>query len=256
MSHVKDGLLHFSTLKYIGTTPLHYKYYSEHDREDTDSFLVGRGMHLIVLLGKQPPFFEGRRVGSKYESVVFDNNGEDLLTAKQYDTACSMADAVLKSPLAMGLLSMAPHREAHKTWSRLGHTCSGTTDAIGDDVIIDLKGTKNAHPVAFKREAEFYRYPEQITWYDEGNGTKFDNETTVWRRAYLIAVENRGPVYPVSVHRVSPLRMLQAHNRTDEWLTELTKCQRSNNWPGWDTEINEIDAEIKISESPDFEDEA
>jgi len=259
MARENDGREHFSTLKNISTTPLHYKHFRDNPRPDTDSFLIGRGVHSLVLENKEPAIFDGRRAGAEYKAAVLANGGDKLLSSTQGALARAMADSVSHSRLAMEILSRAPRRETKLIWERNGRKCAGRDDA--DDatkttlptVLVELKTAKSAHPFRFMKEAEFYRYPEQMSWYAEALGIKYEAEFTQWPDCYIIVVENNGPVLPVSVHRVSPLRLNKAHNDVNDWLEKVARCERERYWPGWDSAVNNIECEVPVCEDGDFD---
>lgn len=242
-----DGKLHFSTLKNIDKTPKHYKHFENFQREDTDDFLIGRATHALVLQGIEPKIWPERRAGNAYKAAVEENGGEDLLNNTQGDTVKRMAEAVANSRLAQAILKRCPSREQSIEFERSGFKCAGRVDAFGAFDQAELKTDKSVAPYKFKKTAHWMRYPEQMEWYDIGLGTKFEGESTRFRDNYIIAVEKVGPVYPVAVFRVTPLRLLQAHNRIEEWLTELERCVRERHFPGWDESVIDIDCEIELA---------
>ena len=248
-----DGKLHFSTLKNIGSSPKHYRYYADNEREDSDSFLIGRATHALVLQNIEPKIFHAKRVGNAYKEAVELNGGEDLLNGTQGELVKRMADAVNRSRLAQEILSRCPYRETELTWERGGFQCAGRDDAHGHDTLVELKTDKSVHPYMFKRTANWRRYPEQMAWYDVGLGTEYVHGETKWRDCYIIAVENNGPVFPVSVFRVTPIRLVQAHERVEQWLEKLRQCERQRYWPGWDESVEDIDWEIEVNEGDDDE---
>lgn len=242
-----DGKLHFSTLKNIDRSPKHYAHFASCQREDTDDFLIGRATHALVLQGIEPKIFDGVRKGNAYKAAVFDNGGEDLLNNTQGDAVKRMAEAVANSRLAQEILRRCPSREQSIEFERHGFQCAGRVDAFGEFDQAELKTDKSIAPYRFKKTAHWMRYPEQMEWYDIGLGTKFEGESTKFRNNYIIAVEKVGPVYPVAVFRISPLRLLQAHHRIEEWLDDLARCQRQRYFPGWDESVIDIDCEIETA---------
>lgn len=240
----KDPKLHFSGLKHIDKTELHFRHNELHEREDTDDFLIGRATHAIVLQDIQPKHWDGRRAGKAYEEAVAENDGEDLLNATQYNLVMRMAESVSNSRLAQDILRRCPIRERAIEFERRGFDCAGRVDAYGQEDQAELKTDKSVAPYRFKKTAHWNRYPEQMCWYDEGLGTKFDGEYTKFRNNYIIAVEKVGPVYPVAVFRITPLRLLQAHDRIEGWLDRLERSRREKFYPGWDGSVHDIDCEI------------
>lgn len=240
----KDGKLHFSDLKHIDKSELHFKHNESFEREDTDDFLIGRATHAVILQDIQPKYWDKRRAGKDYDAAVAENGGEDLLNTTQYNLVMRMAESVSKSRLAQDILRRCPIREQAIQFERRGFECAGRVDAYGPDTQAELKTDKSVAPYRFKKTAHWNRYPEQLTWYDIGLGTKFDGEYTKFRDNYIIAVEKVGPVYPVAVFRITPLRLLQAHDRVEGWLDRLERSRRDRFYPGWDTAVHEIDCEI------------
>jgi hypothetical protein len=245
-----DDALHFSKLKNIGDSPMHYLYFEDFGREDTDDFITGRAVHKGFLLGIMPTCWEGRRVGKDYKLAVEANGGDGLLTETMRDNAMHMIDSLLKSRKALDVMLHAPFRECERIWTRRGIKCAGRVDAYGKDVLVELKTDKDGNPRGFQWRGKCLGYREQLAWYDVGLGTKPDPFEPKWRESYTIVVGKKAP-WPVSIHKVSPLAMQKAHSRVEEWLDLYQECQRSGNWPGWDDRIRDWDADIERVEDDD-----
>jgi hypothetical protein len=176
-----DNALHFSKLKNIGDSPMHYKYFEDEERADTDDYITGRAVHAGFLLQIVPTVWKGRRAGAEYRSAVDENNGDGLLSETMYGDAMHMIDSLLASRAAMDLLRCAPNREQSLTWTRRGIACAGRLDAFGKDVLLELKTAKNASPRAFQWQGKVLNYREQLSWYDVGLGTVPDPFEPKWR---------------------------------------------------------------------------
>jgi hypothetical protein len=236
--------LHFTKLKNIGDSPMHFRFFDDNEREDTDDYVIGRAVHRGVLLGIAPTAWSGRRQGKEYKAAVAANNGELLLTATMRDDAIRMIDAVLSSHEAMRILHYAPNRETERKWARRGIHCAGRVDAWGRETLVELKTDKNPAPRAFQWRGKILGYREQLAWYDVGLGTVPDPFEPKWRASFAIAVGKKAP-WAVSIHRASPLALQQANTRVDEWLDTYQACLKSGKWPGWDETIHDWDADIE-----------
>lgn len=242
MQH-NDYALHFSKLKNIADSPMHYKFFEDEEREDTDDFVTGRAVHRGWLLGEKLTAWKGKRQGNEYKQAVEENGGDDLLTDTMLYNAERMVSSLLGSYEANRILLYAPHRETSVTWTRRGIKCAGRLDAHGKDVLMELKTAKNSAPHAFQWQGKVLGYREQLSWYDVGLGTIPDPFEPKWREAYAVAVGKKAP-WAVSIHRVSPLAMQQANGRVDEWLNAYQACLASGKWPGWDATIQDWDADV------------
>jgi hypothetical protein len=247
-----DGKLHFSALKNIGLSPLHFDYFERNQREDSEAFLLGRATHAWVLQGIVPRFWPERRAGKAYQDAVAENNGEDLLNASQFALVESMANAVNRSALACSILSQATQREADLTWTRRGIECAARLDAFGKGITVELKTGQTAHPKRFQWDGKKYGYREQLAWYDYARGVRPDPFESKWNECYVIAVESKAP-FPVSVHRIMPLALQQANSRVEEWLDRYVECKALSKWPGWDSDVTEWDADLSLSPDEDSE---
>lgn len=247
---VDDKRLHYSHLKKMDQSPMHMKADGEEEREDSDTFAIGRAFHQIVLQGITPKYWTGRRAGKEYEAAVDANDGEILINSTAYDEVMRMADACSKSRLAQDLLNRCPNRETYLTWERSGEECGGTIDAWGDDCLLELKTAESAQPYRFRKKAGWYRYPEQLAWYQVPLGGVFGEDPKLVP-SYIIACEKKSP-YAVSCHRVTPIRLIQANERCNDWLSRYQECKRTNIWPGWDLSCWDIDYEM--TEKEDDED--
>ncbi len=91
--------LHFSRLKLIARSPLHY---AASTVEETTAMERGSAVHSLVLGGAPVVAWEdGRpRRGKDFDAFAEQNQGALILTAKEHGKAKSIADAVKANPLA------------------------------------------------------------------------------------------------------------------------------------------------------------
>ena len=158
-----------------------------------------------------------------------------------------MVRALDMHPAAMRIKAMCTEFEKSMAWERGGIQCGGTLDMCGPGVLAELKSceSRRIHPMAFQRQARWYKYPEQISWYAVGNGTVLRGSTTPWPDSYIISVESKAP-HDVVVHHCGNLLLDQANANIEQWLITYKACKADNNWPGHAIDVVEFDAEVEF----------
>lgn len=265
----RDGALHFSTLKYIKQSPMHYVNAVARTDFDTPSMRIGRAVHGLILLEEKPCVFDGTRRGQPWkdfceeyrlETISMEDQDErnarnigDVLNAAEWDKVQRMRDAVFADPFAKAVLDTCTVREEALEWTRSGHPCKGRLDARSPSrsAICDLKTAKSVQPWQFMRDGIRQSYHAQLPWYDNAQGKSIGN----WSDQFVVAVESVAP-FPVQVFHLSPLCILQGWDETCLWMEKLDECiQRGNFRAGYKAGIVEWDAELVFGEDEDEEDE-
>lgn len=256
----KDGKMHFSNLKNFDKSPAHYAVSCESGFKDSREKRIGRAVHAYWLERKNIVSFDGVRRGKAWDEFcaeTLENHGvkaEDILNQDEYDTASEMIKALNKNKAAFDLISKCHTIEEPLDWVRNGVECSGTPDAYGDDILIELKTCKCAKPRKFLYDAHNFSYHAQMAWYDIALGTQYIPGATKWRVHYIIAVENVAP-YSVVVYALDNLRIDQGHTLCEEWLERYKECQSTGFFPSYDVEEPVIwDGEIIVESQEEEED--
>ena len=246
-----DGKLHFSHLKHIEESPLHYAH-AVKGREDTAAMLKGRVVHAWTLQEIKPAVWDGERRGNAWKEFAAEHKGEDIITASEWDDVRRMAAAVHGDAFAREVLTACKERETAIEWERCGVPCSGRIDFHATDCSIlgDLKTTACAAPRKFLWDAAKMHYDAQLPWYAEGQGLKVCGPDTIWPDAYIIAVESKAP-FPVIVYKLDQLRMDQGYEKTVRWMNAYLECVKSNAFSvpythgvqTWEGDINLLQSE-------------
>lgn len=249
----RDGSLHFSTLKYIKQSPLHYANAVARTDFDTPSMRIGRAVHGLVLQEIEPVVFDGDRRGKAWTEFKEGRDVADVLNAAEWDKVQRMRDAVFADPFAKAVLDTCTVREESLEWVRSGHPCKGRLDARSPSrsAICDLKTAKTVQPWQFMRDGVRQAYHAQLPWYDNAQGKSIGN----WSDQFVVAVESVAP-FPVQVFQLSPLLILQGWDETCLWMEKFDECiQRGNFQAGYKAGIVEWDAELVFGEDEDEEEE-
>lgn len=224
--------VHFSTLKAIDVSALHYAHALAHGRRDTNALILGRLVHAMIL-DPQPPgvaIYEGKvRRGKEWDAFATEHKGETILRRDEIESAAAMRTAVLAHPVARGLLAEG-EGEVTVEWSMLGHPCRGRVDWLRPNgAWCELKTTRSIETRAFARECGRYLYHAQIAFYAGGLAAAAGEEAP--ELPYLIAVENKPP-HDVAVYRVGYDTIEAGQRKIDDWMRRLDACRKSRSWPG------------------------
>ena len=227
--------LHWSSLRWIGKSPAHYRHYLETRLLPTPAMRLGSLVHAMVL-GATRPFVvypEARR-GNKWKDFKAEHDGQEIVTAAEWAVASDIALAVKSHPEAK--LAMTGVKEHPIQWQIGARDCAGTPD-INGGVLTDLKVT-DSDPRRFPWQARKMGWFAQLAWYFDGicRATGTDPE-----RVCIVAVEPKPP------HIVVPYELTEGaieYGRRvyRSYLETLEVCQASDSWPGYVQTFAVLDA--------------
>lgn len=224
---------HFSTLKALDVSPLHYRHALHRDAsEETDAMALGRIVHAMVLTGALPEdmaLYEGKtRRGKEWEAFKAEHLGKTITRKSELTTAAAMHAAVMRCPEAKELLARG-EGELTVQWVDHGLRCKGRLDFFNGSQIVELKTTRSIRPDAFAREVVSRHYHAQIAFYAQGFEAATGKPPPVLPA--LIAVENVPP-YDVAVYRVGFDALEAGARKVNAWLSTLASCTVTGRWPG------------------------
>lgn len=250
----KDGTMHFSNLKYFAQSPAHYAVSCDAGFSDTTSYRIGRAIHAWWLKKQEPVFYDGDRRGKAWEDFKEFQMTEkgvspsDILNRTEFLTVQGSVNALNKHSMANELLGKCTSIEERIEWERDGIPCSGTPDAFGPEILLELKSCECAKPRKFLWDAHKYSYHAQLPWYDIGLGTEYIVGATNWRKQYIIAVETKPP-FAVVIYELDPLRIDQGNLLIETWLADYKECAATGIYPSYKVEEPvRWDGEITIAE--------
>ena len=232
----------YSNLKHIGRSPAHYLHAINHPREDSGPLRIGRLVHWHVL-GAMPDdedgrvvIYDGERRGNAWKQFAAEHDGSEIVTAKEWETALPIADAVRHNALAMSLIEGALC-EQPIAWSIAGRAMSSRPDAYrAGGALVDLKTTNDASPAAFQRLVHKFAYHAQAAMYQDALAS-LGIETT---GAFLVAVETKAP-HPVTVFQLTRAMLEHGRRTYRGWLETLRTCEDSNQWPEYAQTVVQCD---------------
>lgn len=235
--------VNWSSLKWIGKSPAHYRHNLLTPFEDTDAMKLGRACHLAVF---EPERFrstcvvwdDGPRRGDAWKRFLQRHEGHEVLTADQHEKAVAIGQAARANAFAAPFLS-GGKAEQTVLWTHTAPTvaelpgysfdCRGRLDFVADiGAIVDLKTTKDASPLGFGRQAGNLEYHVQAAWYVDGFKVATGRELPY----VIIAVESFAP-YVVTVVKVEPDDLELGRERYRQHLDTLNHCRQNNHWPAY-----------------------
>lgn len=240
--------VNWSTLKHLGRSAEHYLYaLGDPDAEtpaddDTPARKLGRATHVAIL---EPELFGllyvvwtgGRRAGKTWDAFQAAHADREILTADEYGRCVAMQKRVREHPTA-GRYVVGGKAEVTIAWDHIIPAASdfpaivtpmrGRLDYLRDDVIVDVKTTRDASVDGFGREVWTHRYHTQLALYQAG----VEAITGRLLPVKIIAIENTAPhvvtVFDLPEHVLEigreEFRALMAH---------LDWCKRESRWPGY-----------------------
>lgn len=219
--------LRFSILKHMSKSPAHARYAMDHPSADTPAMRMGRLAHACFLGANVPTVFPGERRGNVWKDFKAAHDGQDIVTAEEFDRASAMASALHAHkearPLLMG------KREQSIRFDFAGRACRGTPDVFSPKYLTDLKTTADASPLRFPWTAMRLGYHAQMAWYRDGlvaAGYPAPEQLTI------VAIEVKPP-YAVAVFVLTERAIDFGARLYRTWLEEFLNCERSNEWPGY-----------------------
>jgi len=228
--------VHFSRLKRIEKSPLHY---AEGSIEETGAIRKGTAVHAYMLGGadKVVVYTGGNRDDriEKWRDFKVEHAGKKILIPSEVRAVEGMRRSLEKHQRAMDLLDDGV-QENLITWSLKGRACAGTPDVVrpknGRKRLVELKTDQSAAPWHFKFKARKFAYHAQVNWYETGLGLCSQYEPGPVDEVFFVVVESTAP-YPVTVIEVGECIRRQGRAVWEPWLDELLECERRQKFPAY-----------------------
>lgn len=229
---------HWSVLKEMRKSPLHYRYRELHAPEETPAMLLGRGAHTAILeplqfMREYVLWDNGDRRGNAWKEFEATHTaaGKTILKRAEYDLCVAMQEAVRSHPEASKYLARG-RAEQVVTWTddETGLFCKMRADWLCDvpglQVLVDVKSTNTVDAVLFGSNAARMGYYAQLAHY--GRGLR---AVGLPMPAKLIAVESKPP-HDVAVFDVDGDALAAGEEEVRELFGKVVECRASGEWPG------------------------
>lgn len=221
--------VHFSTLKWIGRSPAHYRYYMENPSEPSKSMRLGAAIDALVFEHKHVAVSPcATRRSKEWGSFVADNPGRIHITPSEESDALGMFNALRACKPAWELLNRG-ERQKTLTWQMNGRQCEGTPDLFSFDVLLDLKSGITSDPALVPWQVVKLGYHAQLDWYANAIAYHLGARP---KRCVLVFVE-QSPPYVVTIFEATEADLLKGRKLWRLWFERLLVCEANNSWPGY-----------------------
>jgi hypothetical protein len=236
-----------SRLKEFLRSPAHLKAMDTNPKTSA-AFALGEAFHACVLEPQRfraeftaAPDVDRRTTAGKaaWAAFVEENQGRTVLSAEDYATAWSMANAIDMHSTARDLVGGLTERELSIFWK--AKWPNGTIDCkaridgynLEQRCIVDLKSTTDASRPGFTKSVANFSYHIQAAWYIAAmKNAGFDAESMVF-----IAVEKERP-WGVACYTLDHDAIMEGAMAIAHALPKLIDCVTRDTWPAY-TELIE-----------------
>jgi len=234
-----------SRLKWLKRSAAYCRWRIEHPEEKTGAQAFGTACHLAIL---EPDLFEARyamlpavdlrtKAGKEAKRAV-EESGKEPMKPDEYSRVCAIRDAVHASPAAVALLKREIRREVSAAWidPATELDCKARLDIFADDLIGDLKITKDAHPDAFERFVTKFGTHMQAAWYLAGLRALGRKPVDF----VVVAVEPLPP-HEVCVYALEENALRAGAEENRRLMERYARCVRTSRWPGYPLGVQSVD---------------
>ena len=232
----------------LNRSPLHFQTKRENPVVPTPAMRFGSLFHTACL---EPETFHERYIKAPkidkrtkegkaaWADFCQSNAGKDPVESDEFDQLCAMIDSVWSNPLSKEFL-IGDMKELSLLWRDevTDAMCRGRPDVIldGGETLVDLKTTDDARAESFVKNVANFGYHLQMSHYADG----IYHLTGTQPAGVFFFVVERNPPFQVKVHKASAEMISKGHDRRWELLQTYQRCIMTNEWPGYDDEIVEI----------------
>lgn len=242
-----DGRVHFSELKKIALSPLHYKHACENATEATRAMSVGTIGHHIVLGPRADKglvvYKGGRRQGKEWDAFKAEHKDAEIVTVAEWEEGEAIAAAILGDPIAKPYLDGLHEVPLEWTDGGIDFATRGV-DTVGEDFISECKSTVSAEPSRFQRLALNMMYHVQMVMSLDAVNFHRDLQgrpRVPDSRLFIIGCESKPP-HPVTVLHLTPQVVELARKTLALWTERLRTCEENDFWPSYSQGVVELDA--------------
>lgn len=232
-----------SSIKKFEKSAKAYKHAQGKDDADSKPNALGRAIHAAVL---EPAKFmtdfaqwPGVRKGKAYTEFAEANHDKEILNGTESDTVVNIVEAVNGHRFCSDKLTGGePEVTIIFDHPATGIRCKGRLDYLNleQGYIVDLKSTKDAEYLSFRKDVANFQYHWSAAFYRNGITTLTGERLDF----YLIAAENVAP-FDVVPYLVSNEMFNEGQLQVTNAMEQLKACVETGIYPGISEEPIELD---------------
>ena len=241
--YLKINAMNCSTLKKVSQSPAHAVHQLNTPHEPTASMVIGDALHAAIL---EPERFDleyalalDRPKRSKADKEAWQEWYEahpdvTALKADDFMLVKGMQDSILSHATANEIMVGNGVNEVTMAWldPETGYPCKGRadrmTEALGANLIVDLKTTQDGSPHGFGTQIARFGYDQQAAWYLGGAWALAPIE----RRFLFVCVENKAP-HGVSIQELHEDDVANAAKLNQLLLKRWINCLETEEFVGY-----------------------
>lgn len=241
--------INWSTLRYMATSPLLYRWMLDHPAPRKPAWVVGGAIHCLLFepekFDSRYSLFDGTRRGKEWDKWVAEHPGVESLKLDDLGHVQSAVKAVKDHKRAAAIIKTCRVEEP-LTWTdqHTGLACKARVDAICPAHLVELKSARDVQPAKFLRASASYLYHAQLAWYHDGAVVAkrlqpLPESSDGPGLPYLIAVQNCEP-WDVVVWQMTADALAVGRAVYRGLLAKLIQCREANWWPGCAPDLQQL----------------
>ncbi len=239
------NMLNASSIPHLLQSPAHYLSNLTRPRESTKEMNFGSAVHLKIL---EPEKFNEQFVvknidlrtikGKKDRDEIELVHKKKAISEEDFERIKYMEANIRRHEIASQMLTGGHSEQViiFKLQASNGTevACKAKVDYVGNNILVDLKTTKNAEPNSFNDSIGKYSYEIQGAFYSHA----IEMLGQIRPQFYFVAVESEPP-FAVSVIRLSESDYSKGHIKIYRAVNIFEECLRLNTWPSYEAKIYE-----------------
>lgn len=236
--YLSDGALSKSSAVHLLQTGMHYQHARKHPREPSTAMTIGQALHCKLsddrhCLAVLPKINRRTNAGKiEYQSFLETHSGQIIVTPEQDDQTEAMAQAIAEHPFVRKHQSVYDELSLFSTID--GIRVKARLDRVSAGAILDWKSTSAIDDPA--RDAARFHYDLQAVWYRRLAQLTL-NKTLPF---YFVFVESAAP-YSVRVMSAGESMLVRGEWHMEHCLRLYKECTQTNTWPGYPTDVTELE---------------
>lgn len=242
--HPAPEWIHFSTLKNIARSPLHYDHALKQPFKPTTAMRFGTLLHALLLGVGEYVVWKGKRNTNEWKDfragTELEKPGVEIVTLAELAKAKTCAAAIANHHRVRELELLDGGRERPFEWKYLDRKFATRVDIVhpAKRRLVEIKTSASAKPSWFSHQSRKLEYHTQAASSRIGlreNGIDVDE-------VFCVVVEQKPP-HAVQTYRFKERALVRGEKTLRLWTERLLQCEAANYWPAYSEAVEDLDVE-------------